>query len=98
MSAEFCETMQASAAEHEAQLRSLHQERREAEEDAVRHHAAAVHSMQQAHKLEQVPVMPPISNLWDLLSQGRTMSGKVASAYVTGLEAIFAGRHGNETT
>ncbi len=74
MSAEFCATMQASAAEHEAQLRSLHQERHEAEEDAARRHAAAVQSMQQAQKLEQVPLLPPTSTLYKVQSRIDTVS------------------------
>ena len=53
--AEWGAAMAASAAEHEAQLRGSRQESREAEEGAARRHAAAAQSMQQAHKLEQVP-------------------------------------------
>ena len=60
MSAEFSAAMQASTAKHEAQVRSLRQERRKAEEDAARHHAAAMQSMQQAHKLEQVAAVRPL--------------------------------------
>ena len=46
--------MQAAAAQRDIQLRSLAQERHEADEASARHHAAAMHSMQQAHELEQV--------------------------------------------
>ena len=60
MSAEFSGAMQASAARHEAQVRSLLQERRQAEEDTARQHGAAVQSMQQAHKLEQVAAGMPL--------------------------------------
>lgn len=58
MTAEFASAMQAASAEHNAQLRALRQERREADEDAARHHAAAMQSAQQAHELEQVPMTP----------------------------------------
>lgn len=85
MSAEFCETMQASAVEHEAQLRSLHQERREAEEDAARRHAAAVQSMQQAHKLEQVPLVPPVSISWGYSSRPKHVKGRLSLPVSSGI-------------
>ena len=73
MAAEFCSTMQASAAEHEAQLRCMRQERREADEDTARHHAAAMQGMQQVHELEQVLLLLPCSMLQNSLAMGCLM-------------------------
>lgn len=73
MAAEFCSTMQASAAEHEAQLRGLHQERRDADEDTVRHHAAAMQGMQQVHELEQVRLLLHCSMLQKRVVMGCLM-------------------------
>ena len=56
MTAEFHSAAQASAAEHEARIRSLRAERREAEEEAARLHAATMQGAQHAHKLEKVPL------------------------------------------
>lgn len=56
MTAEFDSAAQASAAEHEARIRSLRAERQEADEEAARQHAAALQGAQHAHKLEKVPL------------------------------------------
>ena len=62
--------MLAAAAQRDSQLRGLAEERREADEASARHHAAAMHSMQQAHELEQVSTPLPaccgqlLSNSW----------------------------------
>ena len=56
MTAEFDLAAQASTAEHEARIRSLQAERREADEEAARQHAAAMQGAQHAHKLEKVPL------------------------------------------
>ena len=54
--------MEACAVEHEASLRILRWMGREAEEENARHHASAtcMRSEQHAHKLEQVPSIPPL--------------------------------------
>ena len=55
ISAEFKGKREASDAEYDAQLTSLHEE---AQKDAARRYAAAGQCKQQAHKLEQVPLVP----------------------------------------
>ncbi len=54
MTADFNSAAQASNSEYEAHIRSLREQRRNAEEEAARQHAAAMQGAQHAHNFEKV--------------------------------------------